>query len=86
MHISEPSRVKLQGIVIIRRVLNQTLRKFVVLTTNSVRESTTNAEALNIMLTDGVDAMIKTDNRNMPVGIVRRDIIVSRLMVKLAMN
>ncbi len=27
LHISEPSRVKLQGIVIMRRVLNQTLRR-----------------------------------------------------------
>lgn len=60
------------------------MRRLVVLTTNSVDEDTTNAEALRMMVADGVDAMIKTDGTGQPVGLVRRDEIMSRLMVSLA--
>lgn len=60
------------------------LRRLVVLTGNSVGEDTTNAEALQMMVADGVDAIIKTDSDGKAVGLVRRDDIVSRLMVKLA--
>ena len=60
------------------------LRRLVVLTASSVSEETTNAEALQMMVNDGVDAIIKTDGAGLPVGLVRRDEIISRLMVKLA--
>lgn len=59
------------------------LQELVVLTTNSVGADTTNAEALERMVQDGVDSMVKTvDGR--PEGIVRRDQIVSHLMLGLA--
>ena len=60
------------------------LRRLVVLTTNSVEADTTNAEALQMMVADGVDAIVKTDPAGLAVGLVRRDEIISRLMVKLA--
>ena len=60
------------------------LRRLVVLTTNSATDDTTNAEALQMMLADGVDALIKTSADGRAAGLVRRDEIVSRLMVKLA--
>ena len=60
------------------------LRRLVVLTANSVDADTTNAQALQMMISDGVDAIVKTDPGGLPVGIVRRDEIVSRLMVRLA--
>lgn len=59
------------------------LRRLLVLTTNSVGGETTNAEALRLMLQDGVDAMVKTEGGR-PQGIVRRDQIVSHLMLTLA--
>ena len=59
------------------------LQRLVVLTTNSVGAETTNAEALRLMLQDGIDAMVKTE-AGKPKGIVRRDEIVSRLMLTLA--
>lgn len=62
------------------------LRRLIVLTTNSVRAETTNAEALQMMVADGVDAIIKTDERDRPIGLVRKDEIISRLMVKLSQN
>lgn len=60
------------------------LRRIVALTTNSVDDETTNAEALRQMVADGVDAMIKTDVTGQAVGLVRRDQIISHLMVELA--
>jgi len=60
------------------------LRRLVVLTTNSVAAETTNAEALQMMVNDGVDAIVKTDASGRAVGLVRKDEIISRLMVKLA--
>lgn len=60
------------------------LRRLVVLTTNSVDAETTNAQALQMMVADGVDAVVKTDAAGMAVGLVRRDEIISRLMVELA--
>lgn len=60
------------------------LRRLVVLTTNAVHTETTNAEALQLMLKDGVDSMVKVDERGVAKGIVRRDQIVSHLMVQLA--
>lgn len=59
------------------------LKRLVALTTRSVDADTTNAEALRMMVTDGVDALIKTE-AGRPVGVVRKDEIVSRLMVQLA--
>lgn len=60
------------------------LRRLLVLTTNSVDAETTNAQALQMMVADGVDAIIKTGERGRPVGLVRKDEIIARLMVKLA--
>lgn len=60
------------------------LRRLVVLTTNSVSRDTTNAEALRMMLEDGVDSIVKVDAQQVATGIVRRDVIVSQLLVTLA--
>jgi hypothetical protein len=60
------------------------LRKLVVLTTASVDQDTTNAEALQRMVGDGVDAMVKVSETGVATGLVRRDEIISRLMIKLA--
>ena len=60
------------------------LQRLIVLSTNSVKEDTTNAEALQMMINDGVDAMVKVNERNQATGIVRRDEIISRLLVNLA--
>jgi hypothetical protein len=60
------------------------LRRLIVMTANSASDSTTNAEALRTMVADGVDALVKTDSGGRAVGLVRRDEIISRLMVKLA--
>jgi predicted transcriptional regulator len=60
------------------------LRRLLVLTTKAVGAETTNAEALRMMLADGVDSIVKTDPRGRPIGIVRREVIVSQLLVKLA--
>lgn len=60
------------------------LRRLLVLTTSAAREATTNAEALQIMVSDGVGSLVKVDDLGRPAGIVRRDEIVSRLMLKLA--
>ena len=59
------------------------IRKFIALTTRSVQAETTNAEALDMMIEDGVDALIKVENDH-PVGLVRKDGIMTRLMVRLA--
>lgn len=60
------------------------LKRLVVLTTNAARDDTTNAEALRVMLRDGVDSLVKVDATGRAVGVVRRDVIISRLMVELA--
>ena len=60
------------------------LRGLVVLTEQSARADTTNADALAMMVADGVDAIIKTDADGAPSGVVRRDEIMGRLMLKLA--
>ncbi len=60
------------------------LKRLVVLTAASVSADTTNAEALKKMVDDGVDAIIKVDPAGQAVGMVRRDDIISRLMLKLA--
>jgi hypothetical protein len=60
------------------------LRRLVVLTTATVTETTSNAEALQAMVADGVDSIIKIDAGGTPIGLVRRDEIVSRLMITLA--
>jgi len=60
------------------------LRRLVVLTISSVSKDTTNADALQMMVNDGVDAIIKTNPGGIAVGLVRRDEIISRLMLELA--
>jgi hypothetical protein len=62
----------------------ESLRALVVLTTATVSETTSNSEALQAMVADGVDSMIKTDANGIAIGLVRRDEIVSRLMITLA--
>lgn len=59
------------------------LQRLVVLTTSSVTAETTNAEALRMMVDDGVDSIIKVDAEGTAVGIVRRDQIISSLMLGL---
>lgn len=60
------------------------LKDLIVLTTSSVSAKTTNSGALEMMLRDGVDSIVAVDETRRATGIVRRDEIVSRLMVKLA--
>jgi hypothetical protein len=59
------------------------LADLIVLTTNSVTAETTNAKALRLMAEDGVDSLVKTDAEGRAVGIVRRDQIMSGLMLGL---
>jgi len=60
------------------------MKKLVALTTQSVTPATRNADALAMMLDDGVDSIVAIDDVGRPTGIVRRDDLISRLMVKLA--
>lgn len=60
------------------------LGRNVALTTDFVRSDTSNADALQIMVKAGADAIIKVDDAGVAVGLVRRDDIVSRLMLELA--
>lgn len=60
------------------------LRSLVALTTATVSATTTNAEALQAMVADGVDSIIKTSDDRVAIGLVRRDEIVSRMMITLA--
>jgi hypothetical protein len=60
------------------------LRKLVILTTATVTETTSNADALKAMVADGVDSIVKINAGGTPIGLVRRDEIVSRLMITLA--
>jgi hypothetical protein len=60
------------------------IESLIVLTTNFVTAETTNAEALRMMADDGVDAVVKTDPEGIAVGLVRRDQIMSGLMLGLA--
>ena len=60
------------------------LRGLVVLTTATVIETTSNADALKAMVADGVDSIITINAGGTPIGLVRRDEILSRLMITLA--
>ena len=60
------------------------LRSLIVLTTATVSETTTNTQALQAMVADGVDSIIKTNAEGVAIGLVRRDEIVSLLMITLA--
>jgi len=60
------------------------LKQLLALTTVFVTEATTNAQALQAMVNDGVDSIIKVDAAGAAVGVVRRDAIISRLMISLA--
>ena len=53
-------------------------------TTNSVTVSTSNTAALAVMLRDGVESIVAIDDMQRPIGVVRRDDIVARLIVKLS--
>jgi CBS-domain-containing membrane protein len=60
------------------------IKRLVGHTTSAAKPGLTNAEALDIMRKDGVESLIAVDDSGRPVGIVRRDDIVARLLVKLA--
>jgi hypothetical protein len=60
------------------------LGRLVALTTNAVTAETTNADALRMMVDDGVDSIVKVDEALQAKGIVRRDAIISGLMLGLA--
>lgn len=60
------------------------IAELVVFSREFVVDETTNAEALRKMVAAGVDSIIKIDASGLPIGLVRRDEIISRLMVKLA--
>lgn len=60
------------------------IKDLVGVTIRRVTAQTSNAEALEAMLDDGVDSIIAVDDRGLPIGVVRRDAIVARLLVKLA--
>ena len=60
------------------------MKRRVGLTTGSASRETSNASALALMLDDGVRSIIVVDEMSRPVGVVRRDDIVARMLVKLA--
>lgn len=60
------------------------IRTLLPLTSRSVQRGASNAVALKIMLEDGVDNLVVTDEFAKPVGVVKRDKIVARLMAELA--
>jgi hypothetical protein len=59
------------------------LGRLIVLTDRFLEPGTTNAAALQAMLDSGVDHMVKLDEDRRPIGIVRQDDIMSRLIVSL---
>ena len=76
-----------QGPELVQAIENADLsriRDLVGLTTSSVKADMSNAQALDMMLRDGVASIIATGDGGKPAGIVRRDDIVARLLVKLA--
>ena len=78
-----------QGAELVRAIEGANLsriRDLVGLTTNSVKSDTSNAQALDMMARDGVASIVATDATDQPIGVVRRDDIVARLLVKLASN
>lgn len=60
------------------------LRQLFPLTSRSVRQEQSNGSALRAMLRDGVETLVVTDEFKKPVGVVRRDQIMARLMAELA--
>jgi len=59
------------------------MRTLLPLTSQSVRRGQSNAEALHVMLQDKVETLVVTDEFERPVGVIRRDKIVARLMAEL---
>lgn len=54
------------------------------LTTESLEAGTTNAEALEAMLGIGASSLVVVDESERPVGVIRREDIVAKMLVKLA--
>lgn len=59
------------------------IRRIVPLTTKSLREDRSNADALRAMNADNVRSIIVVDEFRKPVGVVRRDTVIARLMESL---
>lgn len=59
------------------------LKDQIVLTTGSAVLETSNSAALQLMVNDGVETLVVLDRERKPSGIVRRDGIVSELMLTL---
>jgi len=60
------------------------MRAMVALSTRSMSRKETNAAALKIMAEDDVSSIVAVDEQRFPVGLVRRDRIIARLVASLA--
>lgn len=60
------------------------MQKILGFTTETASPNTSNASALALMLENGMKSIIVVDGESRPIGVVRRDDIVARLLVKLA--
>lgn len=59
------------------------IRKIVPLTSRKLKDDRSNATALKAMNADGVRSIVVVDEFSKPIGVVRRDALVSRLMESL---
>ncbi len=59
------------------------LRNLIPVTTTAIARNETNGSALRKMLEDRVRSMVAVDEGRRPVGVVRRDDVVARMMAKL---
>ena len=84
MQTEEPGSAFLDAVAEAELPGLEALKQVVALTTESVTTGTTNVTALDLMLEEGVEALVAVDEADRPSGIVRRDAILTRLMVKLA--
>ncbi len=60
------------------------LREVLTISTQSCGQGATNAEALKLMLKDGVKSLVVVDEQQRPIGVVRRDEIVATMLATLA--
>jgi hypothetical protein len=59
------------------------LRNLIPVTTTAIARNETNGSALRKMLDDRVRSMVAVDEGRRPVGVVRRDDVIARMMAKL---
>jgi hypothetical protein len=59
------------------------LRNLIPVTTTAIARNETNGSALRKMLEDRVRSMVAVDEGRRPVGVVRRDDVIARMMAKL---